>query len=58
MGQNKASRRDFLFKSTLSGLGLGLMSNNLFAESVEKEKDLLMKAPLKQHSPFMQVIIR
>ena len=47
MGQNKASRRDFLFKSTLSGLGLGLMSNNLFAESVEKEKDLLMKAPLK-----------
>ena len=43
----KASRRNFLFKSSLSGLGLGLISNNLFGFSSEKMNDLEMKGPIK-----------
>jgi len=43
----KASRRDFLFKSSLSGLGLGLISNKLFGYSSEKMNDLEMKVPVK-----------
>jgi len=43
----KASRRDFLFKSSLSGLGLGLISNKLFGHSSEKMNDLEMKVPVK-----------
>ena len=43
----KASRRDFLFKSSLSGVGLGLVSNKLFGYSSEKMNDLEMKAPAK-----------
>ena len=42
----KASRRDFLFKSSLSGLGLGLMSNRLFGYSSEKMNDLEINAPV------------
>ena len=41
----KASRRNFLFKSSLSGLGLGLMSNRLFGYSSEKMNDLEINAP-------------
>lgn len=47
MKQNKASRRDFLYKSTLSGLGLGLMSNSLFGGALENGKDLEIKVPSK-----------
>ena len=43
---SKASRRDFLFKSSLSGLGLGLMSNKLFGYSSEKMNDLEINAPV------------
>ncbi|CAN5147732.1 mandelate racemase/muconate lactonizing enzyme family protein [soil metagenome] len=43
----KASRRDFLFKSSLSGLGLGLISNELFGHSSEKMSDSEMKVPAK-----------
>ena len=42
----KASRRDFLFKSSLSGLGLGLISNRLFGYSPEKMNDLEINAPV------------
>ena len=43
----KASRRDFLLKSSLSGLGLGLISNKLFGSASEKMNDLEMKVPAK-----------
>jgi len=44
---SKASRRDFLLKSSLSGLGLGLFSNKLFGSASEKLDRLEMKAPAK-----------
>jgi len=43
----KSGRRDFLFKSSLSGLGLGLISNKLFGSSSDIKNDLEMKVPAK-----------
>ena len=43
----KASRRDFLFKSSMSGLGLGLINNKLFGYSSEKMNELEIKVPVK-----------
>jgi len=45
--QAKASRRDFLFKSSLSGSGIGLIGKQVFGYSSEKVSDFEIKNPAK-----------